>query len=78
MAPHFRALISVPITASNDTDAMNAADELAHSIRDPVGGGVAVGHVELLGELRGSAMEIARVVHAEPAFLRQLPPDWKP
>lgn len=68
----------MPITASNDEDAINAANELAHSITDPAGGGVAVGHVELLGELRGSPVEIARVIHAEPAFLRQLPPDWKP
>ncbi len=68
----------MPITACNDADAINAANKLAHSARDPAGGSVAVGHIELLGELRGSAMEIARAVHAEPAFLRQLPPDWKP
>ena len=78
MAPDFRALISVPITAEDDEKAMKIGVEYAHSLSQTGGGNVAAGHLELLGEVRNDAMEIVRVVHADPAFLRQLSPDWKP
>jgi hypothetical protein len=77
MAPEFRALISVPIAAEDDESAMEVGTEYAHSLSQPGGGKVAAGHLELLGETRDDAMEIVRVVHADPAFLHQLPPDWK-
>lgn len=49
----------------------------AHSLRHSGDGTVVAGHLELLGEVRSDTLEIARVVDADPAFLRQLPPDWK-
>ncbi len=70
MPRHYRALISVPITAKDDDDAVRAGGEYAGSLQDA--------HLELLGELPRDAMEIARVVLAEPHFIRQLPADWKP
>ena len=70
MARQYRALISVPITASDDAAARREADELA--IR------TVNGHVELIGEVPEGGLEIRRVVHSETLLLRQLPPDWKP
>lgn len=74
---HYRALISIPIQADSDDDAISVASEEAASLRTP-GGAVVTGHVELVGEAREDLVEIVRVVHADAAFLRQLPPDWKP
>jgi hypothetical protein len=73
---HYRALISIPITASSDADALTFANEHAARLRDD--GGAVAGHVELVGELREDLMTIARVVNADAMFLRQLPLDWKP
>lgn len=70
MSRTYRALISVPITADDDTEARTKADELAGRTVD--------GHVELIGEVHADELMIRRVVHAEPLLLRQLPPDWKP
>ncbi len=70
MPGYYRALISVPITASDDAAAQREADELAGRTGD--------GHVELIGEVPDGGLEIRRVVRAEALLLRQLPPDWKP
>jgi hypothetical protein len=76
MARYYRVLISVPITAEDDDEALRVGAEYAHSL--PPGKGFAAGHLELVGEVRKNGMEMVRPVHADPAFLRQLPPDWKP
>lgn len=73
MARHYRALISVPIVADEDDDAMTIATEYAHSLVHPGGGNVVAGHLELLGEVPEGSMELARVVWAEPAFRQQHP-----
>jgi hypothetical protein len=78
VARHYRALISVPITADDDEQARTIGTEHAHSLVHPGDTNVVAGHLEFLGELVGDSMEIARVVWADPAFRRQLPPDWKP
>lgn len=78
MSREFRALISVPITAEDEAEAMELAVQSAHSLTHPSGGNVVAGHLELLGEVRSDTLEIARVVDTDPAFLRQLPPDWRP
>jgi hypothetical protein len=70
VARYYRALISVPITASDDATAQREADELASRTIN--------GHVELIGEVPADGLEIRRVVHSEALLLRQLPPDWKP
>lgn len=72
----YRALISLPIQAASDDEAIDIANEQAASVRHPRGG--VVGHVELVGEVRDDHLEVSRVVSADPMFLRQLPPDWKP
>jgi hypothetical protein len=77
MAKQYRALISIPITADNDAAARNQADKQAGEMRD-ADGTSSSGHVELVGEVPENGLQIARVVHAEALFLRQLPPDWKP
>jgi hypothetical protein len=73
---HYRALISVPIAASSDADALTLANEQAARLRHDHG--AVAGHVELVGELREDLMTISRVVNADAMFLRQLPLDWKP
>lgn len=77
MAKSYRALISVPVTADDDDTAWSQAVEQAHSLIQP-GSKIVAGHLELVGEVREGTMQIARVVTADPLFLRQLPPDWKP
>jgi hypothetical protein len=77
MARRYRALISVPITADDDENARKIANDYAGSLVHPGGGKVVAGHLELVGELRDHAMEIARVVWADSGFRQQLPPDWK-
>jgi hypothetical protein len=78
MARHYRALISVPIAANDDHAATTIGDAYAGSLVHPGGGNVVAGHLELVGEVRDDLLEVARVVWADPHFLRQLPPDWKP
>ena len=70
MSRRYRALISVPISADDDAEALAKANELAGLTRD--------GHVELIGEVHADELMMRRVVHAEALLLRQLPPDWKP
>jgi hypothetical protein len=78
MKKAYRALISIPITASSDKAARKQAEAHAWSLRDSHGH--VLGQLELVGEVRldTDIMEIIRVVHPEPHFLSQLPPDWKP
>jgi hypothetical protein len=73
----YRALISVPISASSDDEAVSKGVKLAHSVTHP-GSGVVAGHLELVGEVREGLFEIVRVVDEDPLFTKQLPPDWKP
>lgn len=77
MTKQYRALISAPIAADDDAAARNLADRQAVEMRDPDESSGS-GHVELVGEVPENGLQIARVVHAEALFLRQLPPDWKP
>jgi hypothetical protein len=73
MPRQYRALLSVHITAEDDTEARNLADKHAGSLQ--IDGG-AVGHMELVGELAEGSMRITRVVYATPQFRHQLPLDW--
>lgn len=73
---YYRALISIPVEAESDDEAIRAAEEKAASVHHPDGS--VAGHVELLGETHADLLEIARVVFDDALFLRQLPPDWKP
>ena len=77
MTKHYRALISVPISATSDDDAIRQGVDHAHSLLHP-GGKIVAGHLEFVGEVQeGSAMEIVRVVDQDPLFARQLPPELK-
>lgn len=71
----YRALFSVPISADSDGEARRRADEFASMLR---GDKVVYGHTELVGAIAEGDLEVCRVVWADPWFLRQLPPDWKP
>lgn len=73
----YRALISVPVTADTDAEAWRKATEYAHSLKHGESA-VPAGHLELLGALVDDKLEMIRVVEADPALLRQLPPDWRP
>ncbi len=73
----YRALISVPVSAETDAEAWRKATEYAHSLKHD-GSAVPAGHLELLGAVVDDELEIIRVVEADPALLRQLPPDWRP
>jgi hypothetical protein len=73
----YRALISVPISAKSDEDAVRQGVDYAHSLCHP-GSEVIAGHLELVGEVREGLLGVLRVVDAEPQLLKQLPPDWRP
>ena len=51
----YRALISIPIEANSDDDALTVANEQAASVRHP--DGAIAGHVELVGEARNRQMD---------------------
>jgi hypothetical protein len=70
---YYRALISIPIFADTDDQAVAQANEHASSLRPHPEGEAIAGHLELLGEV--SDHQFTRVVVAEP--LSPLPPDWK-
>ena len=73
---YYRALISIPIQAESDDDAIRVANEHAASVHYP--DGEVAGHIELVGKTHGDLVEIDRVVYSAPLFLRQLPLfDWK-
>jgi hypothetical protein len=72
----YRALLSVPVQANSDAEAMQIAETYANSLADA--SGAITGHVELVGEVREGQVEMVRVVSAESWLLRQLPADWRP
>jgi hypothetical protein len=74
MSKQYRALISIHITAEDDSAALGQAERSAGSIRDPQGESNP-GHLELLGEVPENGVEIVRVVHEESLLRTQLPPD---
>jgi hypothetical protein len=71
--PGYRALIAVPIQADDDDNALRIAFAHASSLHHP-GTGVIAGHLELLGQVTGSH-EMIRVIHEDPEFWEQLPPN---
>ena len=75
--PAYRALISVPIQAEDDDDALRIAFAHASSLHHP-GTAVIAGHLELLGRVTPTR-EMTRVVHEDPEFWEQLPPNrsWR-
>ena len=66
----YRALISIPI--ADELRPGGQGEMQAASLRHPDGATIA-GHVELVGEVRADLMELGRVCHADPLFLRKLP-----
>lgn len=68
---NYRALISVPIEAGSDDEALEQAYQHANTLLHPGGGGGIAGHVELLGEAPGLCA-IKRVFVAEPELPAQL------
>jgi hypothetical protein len=77
MARRYRALLSVPIKADSDEEALSVAIQHANSLTHP-GSEVIAGHLEMLGEVAEGLLRIARVVDSDPQFLSQLPADWRP
>lgn len=77
MTRHYRALMSVPISAPTDQAAFDVAADYAASLMHP-GGQVIAGHVELVGEVVEYGLEIHRVVYEDSGLRTTLPPDWKP
>jgi hypothetical protein len=70
---HYRAMISVPITADTDEAAEHQAAVYANSLAAP-GSNVIVGHLELVTEVDGGLMSPpVRVVTEDPSFRRQVP-----
>ena len=69
---HYRALISIPISAETDDDAVSQGAEYAHSLLDP-DGGVVIGHLEFVGEVDKGQLAVRRVVDEEPEFRHQFP-----
>lgn len=74
MTRNYRALISVPLTASDDDQAHEQAANYAHMLQHD---GAVVGHLELLGETPENSMTITRVITATPQLRSQLPADWR-
>jgi hypothetical protein len=68
---HYRALISMPITAENDDEALDRAGAYASSLLLP-GGKTIGGHVERLAEVAPGSLETKRVVIEEEGFMTQL------
>jgi hypothetical protein len=71
MPRYYRALISVPITAEDDEDALEKAGDYARSLLLP-GGITSGGHMERLAEVHGGGMATMRVVTEDEDFLGQL------
>ena len=74
--PAYWALISVPIEAEDDDHALRIAFAHASSLHHP-GTAVIAGHLQLLGRVTPSH-EMTRVVHEDPEFWDQLPPNRSP
>lgn len=71
MPKHYRALISMPINAEDDDDALEQAYAYASSLLWP-GGKTIGGHLERLTEVPDGSLETKRVVHEEEGFMTQL------
>jgi hypothetical protein len=69
---YYRALISVPISATSDVEAEEIATAHANSLLHP-GSDVVADHVERLVEARDGSVEIVRVVREDPLLYVQLP-----
>jgi hypothetical protein len=69
---YYRALISVPISADDDEEAMRIAGEHALSLRRP-GSEVVVGHVEMVATTEDGSLAVRRVVFIDPGFNKQIP-----
>ena len=65
---NYRAIISVPVTAKTDDEALDIAVARAHSLMDS--DGVVRGHLEFLGE---GELGVFRVVEEDPGFRQQVP-----
>ena len=71
--PGYRALIAVPIQADDDDNALRIAFAHASSLHHP-GTAVIAGHLELVGQVTPGS-EMTRVIHEDPEFWEQLPPN---
>jgi hypothetical protein len=69
---YYRALISVPIKADDDEEAMRIAGEHAWSLRLP-GSEVVAGHVEMVATAEDGSLAVRRVVFIDPGFNKQIP-----
>lgn len=70
---NYRALISVPITAPDDREAVERAVDFANSLTHP-GSDVIAGHVELVGETMAQhPISVGRVVLVDALLGRQVP-----
>jgi hypothetical protein len=67
----YRAIISAPIEAEDDEEALEQGYDFARSLTHP-GSAVIAGHLELLGETRGG-LTVHRAVWEDPRFRDQLP-----
>jgi hypothetical protein len=66
MSKRYRAIVSIPVEAENDDEAFEIAATRAHSLRHE---GVAIGHLESLGEVDPDGLlEIDRVAYETPDF----------
>jgi hypothetical protein len=68
----YRAIISVPIQASDDDAAFRQAVEHADSLRQP-GGAVIAGYVESLAECPPGQLRAQRNVVLDPHLKKQIP-----
>lgn len=68
---HYRAMISVPITAESDEAAEEATAWFADLFRSR--GGPVLGHVELVTEVTWGGMWPVRVIAELPGFRAQIP-----
>jgi hypothetical protein len=71
MPRYYRALISMPITAEDDEDALEQAHTYARSLLHP-GGTTIGGHLERLTEVPRGSLETRRVVTEDEGFMTQL------
>ena len=65
----YRALLSIPVEADDDQQAIERANELATKLRI---NDVVLGHVEMVGEA-GDGVSVRRPVYIDPRFGEQVP-----
>ena len=66
---HYRALISVPISANSDDHAWTQAVKYAHSLMDD---NCVVGHVEQVAECENGSLTTNRVVYRDSGLTKQI------